>query len=112
VLYCRAVDMAAETEQERSKRRHQRTLFDSVAQLYEASRPEYPSDIVEFAVATAAVGAGSEVLEVGCGTGQLTQSLACPLQRQGHPKIVSNRSAETIFMTHPNGPEPLPSRRA
>jgi ubiquinone/menaquinone biosynthesis C-methylase UbiE len=69
--------MAAETEQERSKRRHQRTLFDSVAQLYEASRPGYPSDIVEFAVATAAVGAGSEVLEVGCGTGQLTQNLAC-----------------------------------
>jgi ubiquinone/menaquinone biosynthesis C-methylase UbiE len=77
VLYCRAVGMAAETEQERSKRRHQRTLFDGVAELYEASRLGYPSDIVQFAVATAAVGAGSEVLEVGCGTGQLTQSLAC-----------------------------------
>jgi hypothetical protein len=24
-----------------------------------------------------------------------------PLQRQGHPKIVSNRFAETIFRTHP-----------
>jgi ubiquinone/menaquinone biosynthesis C-methylase UbiE len=76
MLYCRAVDTAAETEQERSRRRHQRTLFDSVAELYQASRPGYPSDIVEFAVATAAVGAGSEVLEVGCGTGQLTESLA------------------------------------
>jgi ubiquinone/menaquinone biosynthesis C-methylase UbiE len=69
--------MGAETEQERSKRRHQRTLFNGVARLYEASRLGYPSDIVEFAVATAAVGAGSEVLEVGCGTGQLTESLAC-----------------------------------
>jgi ubiquinone/menaquinone biosynthesis C-methylase UbiE len=68
--------MAAETEQERSRRRHQRTLFDSIAQLYEASRLGYPKDIVEFAVATAAVGADSEVLEVGCGTGQLTESLA------------------------------------
>jgi ubiquinone/menaquinone biosynthesis C-methylase UbiE len=77
VLYCRAVDMAAETGQERSKRRHQRMLFDGVAELYEVSRLGYPSDIVEFAVATAAVGAGSEVLEVGCGTGQLTESLAC-----------------------------------
>lgn len=77
MLYCRAVDMAAETGQERSKRRHQRMLFDGVAELYEASRLGYPSDIVEFAVATAAVGAGSEVLEVGCGTGQLTESLAC-----------------------------------
>ncbi len=77
MLYCRAVDMAAETGQERSKRRHQRMLFDGVAELYEASRLGYPSDIVEFAVATAAVGAGGEVLEVGCGTGQLTESLAC-----------------------------------
>jgi len=76
VLYCRAVGMGAESEQERSKRRHQRTLFDTVAQLYEASRLGYPGDIVAFAVATAAVGAGSEVLEVGCGTGQLTESLA------------------------------------
>jgi ubiquinone/menaquinone biosynthesis C-methylase UbiE len=76
MLYCRAVGMAAESEQERSKRRHRRTLFDGVAELYEASRLGYPSDIVEFAVATAAVGVGSEVLEVGCGTGQLTESLA------------------------------------
>jgi ubiquinone/menaquinone biosynthesis C-methylase UbiE len=76
VLYCRAVGMGAETEQERSKRRHQRTLFDSVAQLYEVSRLGYPSDIVEFAVATAALGASSAVLEVGCGTGQLTERLA------------------------------------
>jgi ubiquinone/menaquinone biosynthesis C-methylase UbiE len=68
--------MAAETEQERSKRRDQRTLFDGVAELYADSRLGYPSEIVGFAVATAAVGAGSEVLEVGCGTGQLTESLA------------------------------------
>jgi ubiquinone/menaquinone biosynthesis C-methylase UbiE len=70
-------EVEAETEQERSKRRFQRTLFDGAAELYEASRLGYPSDIIEFAVATAAVGAGSQVLEVGCGTGQLTQSLAC-----------------------------------
>jgi 2-polyprenyl-3-methyl-5-hydroxy-6-metoxy-1,4-benzoquinol methylase len=76
VLYCRAVDVAAESEQERSIRLHRRMLFDSVAQLYQASRLGYPSDIVEFAVATAEVGADSEVLEVGCGTGQLTESLA------------------------------------
>jgi ubiquinone/menaquinone biosynthesis C-methylase UbiE len=66
----------AENEQDRSRRLHRRALFDTVAQLYEASRLGYPSDIVEFAIATAAVGAGSDVLEVGCGTGQLTESLA------------------------------------
>jgi ubiquinone/menaquinone biosynthesis C-methylase UbiE len=68
--------MAAETDQERSRRLHQRMLFDSVAQLYDASRLGYPSDLVEFVIATAATGAGSAVLEVGCGTGQLTESLA------------------------------------
>jgi ubiquinone/menaquinone biosynthesis C-methylase UbiE len=72
----RAVLPQAETEQERSKRRHQRTLFDRVAQLYHDCRPGYPAELVEFAVATGGLGAGSSVLEVGCGTGQLTESLA------------------------------------
>jgi ubiquinone/menaquinone biosynthesis C-methylase UbiE len=68
--------MTAETEQERSKRRYQRMLFDDVAELYEASRLGYPGEIVDFAIATAAAGAGSDVLEIGCGTGQLTERLA------------------------------------
>ncbi len=66
----------AETEQERARRLHRRTLFDGVAELYDDSRLGYPADIVDFVIATAGVGAGSNVLEVGCGTGQLTESLA------------------------------------
>jgi ubiquinone/menaquinone biosynthesis C-methylase UbiE len=70
------VAVGAETERQRSRRRHQRTLFDGAAQLYDACRLGYPREIVEFLVTTASIGAGSTVLEVGCGTGQLTDRLA------------------------------------
>jgi SAM-dependent methyltransferase len=65
----------AEDETERAKRRYQRGLFDDVARLYQATRPGYPAELTEFVAATASVGAGDPVLEVGCGTGQLTQAL-------------------------------------
>ncbi len=68
--------LGQETEQQRSKRRYQRALFDGVAGLYHASRPGYPPRMVEFVVATAGLDAGGAVLEVGCGTGQLTEPLA------------------------------------
>ena len=68
--------MPVETGQQRSKRQRQRTLFDGVARLYQATRRGYPADIVESLAATAGVGQGSPVLEVGCGTGQLTGDLA------------------------------------
>lgn len=42
----------------------------------EASRLGYPSELVDFMLTTAGIGAGSKVLEVRCGTGQLTQQLA------------------------------------
>lgn len=68
--------MAAETKGQRQKRHHQRALFDGVADLYDQCRRAYPDEIVNFMVATAALQAGSVVLELGCGTGQLTEQLA------------------------------------
>ncbi len=47
-----------------------------MARLYAATRPGYPAELVAFVAATALVSPGDPVLEVGCGTGQLTTSLA------------------------------------
>lgn len=68
--------MAAETMQQSAKRRRQRVLFDSVADLYDSTRPGYPPEVVESMLATAGIEEGDSVLEVGCGTGQLTELLA------------------------------------
>jgi 2-polyprenyl-3-methyl-5-hydroxy-6-metoxy-1,4-benzoquinol methylase len=46
-----------------------------VARQYEATRPGYPPELAKFVAATAALAAGAPVLEVGCGTGQLTERL-------------------------------------
>ena len=67
--------MPTETEAERGKRHRQRTVFDAVAGLYDAARPGYPVAIVDRLISVAQMERGSRVLEVGCGTGQLTRQL-------------------------------------
>jgi SAM-dependent methyltransferase len=54
----------------------ERESFDTVAELYDAYRFQYPRSVVRHVVATADLGPGRRMLEVGCGTGQLTRALA------------------------------------
>lgn len=57
-------------------REQRRALFDSVAELYDAVRQGYPAEMVDAVMANAVLGRGGAVLEIGCGTGQLTRQLA------------------------------------
>jgi SAM-dependent methyltransferase len=52
------------------------TNFDEVAAEYDRHRPAYPDELVDQACRAAGIGSGDHVLEVGCGSGQLTRSLA------------------------------------
>jgi SAM-dependent methyltransferase len=64
-----------ETAEEREARRRRRALFDTVPERYEATRRGYPDELLELLVETAGLRIGSAVLEIGCGTGQLTRQL-------------------------------------
>jgi len=51
-------------------------VFDRIAALYDRARPGYPDQAVADLVRRCRVDRSSRVLEIGCGTGQLTRDLA------------------------------------
>jgi SAM-dependent methyltransferase len=57
-------------------RRDLSRVFNEVPELYDRVRPAYPDALFDDLVAITDMDEGSSVLEVGCGTGQATRSLA------------------------------------
>lgn len=53
-----------------------RERFDEDAERYDRARPRYPSALLDDVMELAHLAPGSRVLEIGCGTGQATVSLA------------------------------------
>jgi ubiquinone/menaquinone biosynthesis C-methylase UbiE len=50
-------------------------VFDEIAAEYDRHRPAYPDNLIDQACQAAGIGSGDLVLEVGCGSGQLTRAL-------------------------------------
>jgi ubiquinone/menaquinone biosynthesis C-methylase UbiE len=63
------------TRRPESTARRYGKVFDEIAAEYDRRRPTYPDQLIDQACQVAGIGGGDHVLEVGCGSGQLTRGL-------------------------------------
>ena len=63
------------TQMPESTARRYGQVFDEIAAEYDRHRPAYPDELIDQACRVAGIGSGDRVLEVGCGSGQLTRGL-------------------------------------
>lgn len=99
-----------------------RTLFDQVAEVYDEVRPTYPTALIDDLAEAADLGPGVRILEIGCGTGELTVALAerrasvialelgTRLADLARRKLARHRNVEVIhsaFEAWPLPPEPF-----
>ncbi len=54
--------------------RNLKTTFDRDAEGYDAIRPGYPKEAIDCIIGSSGIQSGASVLELGCGTGQATES--------------------------------------
>jgi SAM-dependent methyltransferase len=78
--------------------RRRRLVFGEVAELYDASRPTYPHQLVDDVLELARVRDGDAVLEVGAGTGKATVLFAA----RGPSVIAIEPSAEMAAVARRN----------
>jgi SAM-dependent methyltransferase len=62
---------------------NKRAVFDTVAELYDQSRPGYPEKLFEDIISLSGIPNGGDILEIGCGTGQAT----LPFARRGYAML-------------------------
>src|SRR5437763_9448116 len=75
-----------------------RHTFADAAELYDRMRPRYPALLFTDLAVTAGLTAGSRVLEIGCGTGQATVSLA----KMGYDIVAVELSGELATLAARN----------
>ncbi len=80
---------------DRTELRH---TFAHAAELYDLMRPRYPELLFTDLAITAGLTAGSRVLEIGCGTGQATVSLA----KMGYAIVAVELSGELAALAARN----------